>query len=221
MADEFLLAYLRKAATRPGMFYGACSLAVIQHHLAGWQAHRRTVPDQDLFAAAFFDEFNNFVCRHYSTTKNYSFAECIAEFEEVANHLDAFMNLVELFAAHLDAGAFAIKTWEKNLRETIFSNLRDFADGSFVAALGTRSLIVFWEDWTDFDVKFANPALWTEDEVRAVVNLNTALGAFCDNFVDQSNNVAELRSNPLYRSVEAAAQALFDEMSVRGARPLG
>jgi hypothetical protein len=173
MADEFLLAYLRKAATRPGMFYGACSLTVIQHHLAGWQAHRQTVPDQ------------------------------------------------ELFAADLDAGAFAIKTSEKNLRETIFSNLRDFADGSFVAALGTGSLILFWEDWTDFDVKFANPALWTEDEVRAVVNLNAALGAFRDDFEDRSNNVAELWSNPLYRSVEAAAQALFDEMSVRGARPLG
>ncbi|WP_299604190.1 hypothetical protein [uncultured Tateyamaria sp.] len=107
-----------------------------------------------------------------------------------------------------------------NLRETLFINLRDIADGSLVQSCGSDSLIKSWDHWTDFECVWMEPPVFTAAEVAACKAFNAALSDFDALDIEDTGFVDGLRSLPQYRSVEAFAKIAYATMSERGPRPI-
>lgn len=61
------------------MYFGSRSVKIIRVHLDGWQAHRRFVVENDLFADLFFDGFHEYVESRYNDTRTIGWDGLIAE----------------------------------------------------------------------------------------------------------------------------------------------
>jgi hypothetical protein len=60
-----LYKHIQLVRTRPRIFLGGYGVALLSANLYGWKAHRFHVPDNDLWASYFYDNFHLFVAQNY------------------------------------------------------------------------------------------------------------------------------------------------------------
>ncbi|MEO9683948.1 MAG: hypothetical protein ABJF86_18350 [Tateyamaria sp.] len=109
---------------------------------------------------------------------------------------------------------------EKNLRETLFINVQDIADGSLLKIVGSDAVSNFWDDWSD-PADWITPPLFTPEDVKSCRALIEAFKNFNELGLENTTVAENLMNYPEYRAVESKAKVVFKTMSVRGARPLG